>query len=101
MRSTDPVVVVVDRPEPARALDQLSVVGIGRIDVLVARSASRAGREVVRALDTRHDVQHVLAPPGLGGLVQYQAVTAPIAVGDLTVEPDGQRLRISDLASQM
>lgn len=91
----DPVVVVVDRPDPARALGQLAVAGVDRIDVLVARSPSRAGREAVRALDARHDIGHVLAPAGLGGRVPYMTVTEPVAVGKLTVEPSAQRLGVS------
>ena len=97
---TDPVVVVVDRPDPARVLGQLAAAGIDRIDVLVARSASRAGREAVRVLDARFEVAHVLAPAGLGGQVSYETVTGPVAVGGLTVEPAAARLRVApELAS--
>ena len=100
VQHTDPVVVVVDRPDPARALSQLAVAGIDRIDVLVARSASRAGREAVRALDARIDIGHVLAPAGLGGRIPYETVTGPVAVGGLTIEPAAERLRVSaELAS--
>ncbi len=100
VHDTDPVVVVVDRPDPARALGQLAAAGIDRIDVLVARSASRAGREAVRVLDARFEVAHVLAPAGLGGRVSYQTVTGPVAVGGLTVEPAAARLRVApELAS--
>lgn len=100
VQQLDPVVVVIDRPDPARALGRLAVAGIDRIDVLVARSASRAGREAVRALDARHDIGQVLAPAGLGGRVPYEAVTEPVAVGGLTVEPAAQRLDVAaELAS--
>ncbi len=100
VRSSDPVVVVVDRPDPARALGQLAAAGIDRIDVLVARSASRAGREAVRALDARHDIAHVLAPAGLGGNIAYATVTEPVTVAGLTVEPAAKRLAVSvELAS--
>ena len=100
VQHTDPVVVVVDRPDPARALGQLAAAGIDRIDVLIARSASRAGREAVRALDARHDISQVFAPVGLGGRVPYDAVTAPVAVAGLTVEPTAERLHVSaELAS--
>ncbi|WP_419915504.1 ComEC/Rec2 family competence protein [Candidatus Poriferisodalis sp.] len=96
----DPVVVVVDRPDPARALGQLAVAGIDRIDVLVARSASRAGREAVRALHARHDIGQVLAPAGLGGRVPHEVVTEPVVVAGLTVEPAAERLHVSaELAS--
>ena len=100
VHDTDPVVVVVDRPDPARALGQLAAAGIERIDVLVARSASRAGREAVRVLDARFEVAHVLAPAGLGGRVSYETVTGPVIVGGLTVEPAAARLRVApELAS--
>ena len=100
VQHTDPVVVVVDRPDPARALGRLHAAGIDRIDVLVARSASRAGREAVRALDARHDVAHVLAPAGLGGRVPHETVTEPVVVAGLTVEPAAERLHVSaELAS--
>ena len=92
---TDPVVVVVDRPDPARALGQLAVAGIDRIDVLVARSASRAGREAVRALHVRHDIGQVLAPEGLGGRVPHQVVAEPVKVAGIAIEPDGERLRVA------
>ena len=92
---TEPVVVVVDRPDPARALGQLAVAGIDHVDVLVARSASRAGREAVRALHTRHDIGHTLAPTGLGGRVPHQTVTEPVVVAGLAVEPVGERVRVS------
>lgn len=96
----DPVVVVVDRPDPARALGQLAAAGIDRIDVLVARSASRAGREAVRTLDTRHEIGRVLAPASLGGRIPYEAVTEPVLVDGLIVEPAAQRLGVStELAS--
>lgn len=95
VQQTYPVVVVVDRPDPARALDQLAAAGIKRIDVLVARSLSRAGREAVRALDARHDIVRVLAPAGLGGRVAHETVTESVAVGGLTVEPSAQRLSVS------
>ncbi len=95
VQQTDPVVVVVDRPDPARALDQLAAAGIDRIDVLVARSPSRAGREAVRALAARHDIVRVLAPAGLGGRVAHETVTESVAVGGLTVEPSAQRLSVS------
>ncbi|WP_423922026.1 ComEC/Rec2 family competence protein [Candidatus Poriferisodalis sp.] len=91
----DPTVVVVDRPDAARALDQLATAGVDDIDVLVARSASRAGREAVRALDARHEIANLLAPAGLGGRVPYNSVTEPVAVGGLVVEPAAQRLRVS------
>ena len=91
----DPTVVVVDRPDPARALDALAAAGIDDIDVLVARSASRAGREAVRALDARHKIARVLAPVGLGGSVPHAAVTEPVIVGGLVVEPTDERLRVS------
>ena len=100
VQHTDPVVVVVDRPDPARALGQLNAAGIDRIDVLVARSASRAGREAVRVLVARHDVAHVLAPAGLGGRVPHETVTEPVVVAGLTVEPTAERLHVSaELAS--
>ena len=100
VHDTDPVVVVVDRPDPARALGQLAAAGIERIDVLVARSASRAGREAVRVLDARFEVAHVLAPAGFGGRVSYETVTGPVVVGGLTVEPAAARLRVApELAS--
>ena len=96
----DPVVVVVDRPDPARALGQLAAAGIDRIDVLVARSASRAGREAVRTLDARYEIDRVLAPAGLGGRIPYEAVTEPVLVDGLIVEPAAQRLGVSaELAS--
>jgi competence protein ComEC len=100
VQHTDPVVVVVDRPDPARALGQLAVAGIDRIDVLVARSASRAGREAVRALDSRHDISRVLAPAGLGGRVPYVTVTEPVLVAGLKIELAAERLRVvPELAS--
>ena len=92
---TDPVVVVVDRPDPARALGQLSAAGIDRIDVVVARSASRAGREAVRALHARHDIGQVLAPTGFGGRVPHQTVAEPVKVAGIAIEPDGERLRVA------
>ena len=95
VQHTDPVVVVVDRPDPARALDRLGAAGIDRIDVLVARSASRAGREAVRALDARHDIGHVLAPAGFGGRVPHETVTEPVAVAGLVIEPAAERLSVS------
>ncbi len=96
----DPVIVVVDRPDPARALGQLAVAGIDRIDVLVARSASRTGREAVRALHARHDIGQVLAPAGLGGRVPHEVVTAPVVVAGLRVEPAAERLHVTaELAS--
>ncbi|MCY3892554.1 MAG: ComEC/Rec2 family competence protein [Acidimicrobiaceae bacterium] len=91
----DPVIVVVDRPDPSRALGQLAAAGIDRIDVLVARSASRSGREAVRAVHARHDIGQVLAPAGLGGRVTYEAVTEPVRVAGLTVEPAAERLHVS------
>ncbi|WP_419923338.1 ComEC/Rec2 family competence protein [Candidatus Poriferisodalis sp.] len=91
----DPTVVVIDRPDAARALDQLATAGIDDIDVLIARSASRAGREAVRAVHERHSVARVLAPVSLGGLVQYSAVTGPTPVGDLVVDAIGERLSVS------
>ena len=91
----DPIVVVVDRPDPARALDTLAAAGIDDIDVLVARSASRAGREVVRALDARHEIARVLAPVGLGGSVSHEALRQPVAVGGLQVTPSAGRLDIA------
>ena len=93
--SIDPTVVVIDRPDAARALDQLATAGIGDIDVLIARSASRAGREAVRALHERHSVESVLAPASLGGFVRYSAVTGPTPVGDLVVDTIGERLSVS------
>ncbi len=93
--SIDPTVVVIDRPDAARALDQLATAGIGDIDVLIARSASRAGREAVRALHERHSVARVLAPTALGGLVPYSAVTGSTPVGDLVVDAIGERLSVS------
>ena len=96
----DPVIVVVDRPDPARALGQLAVAGIDRIDVLVARSASRTSREAVRALHARHDIGQVLAPLGLGGRVPHEVVTAPVVVAGLRVEPAAERLHVTaELAS--
>ncbi len=95
----DPTVVVIDRPDAARALDQLATAGINDIDVLIARSASRAGREAVRALHERHSVALVLAPSSLGGLVPYSAVTAPTPVGDLVVDAIGERLHVNPAVS--
>ncbi|WP_420443866.1 ComEC/Rec2 family competence protein [Candidatus Poriferisodalis sp.] len=91
----EPTVVVVDRPDPARALDALAAAGIDDIDVLVARSASRAGREAVRALDARHEIARVLAPVGFGGSVSHEALRQPVAVGGLQVEPSAGRLDIA------
>lgn len=88
----DPTVVVVDRPDASRALDQLATAGIRDIDVLVARSASRAGREAVRALAARHEIDRVLAPQSLGGSVPYVAVRAAVDVAGLRVTPSAERL---------
>ncbi len=92
----NPAVVIVDRPDPARALDQLNAAGVDRIEVVVARSASRATREAIRVLDARHDVTQILAPAGLGGLVKYEPVTEAVVVSGLRIEPDGERLHVSD-----
>ncbi|WP_419841343.1 ComEC/Rec2 family competence protein [Candidatus Poriferisodalis sp.] len=92
---TNPTMVVVDRPDPARALDRLAAAGIEHIEVLVARSASRAGREAVRALDARVEVAYVLAPAGLGGRVPYEAVAEPVTVAGLLIEPAGERLAVA------
>ena len=91
----EPTMVVIDRPDAARALDHLATAGIDDIDVLIARSASRAGREAVRAVLERHSVTLVLAPASLGGLVRYNAVTEPTLVGDLVVDAVGERLSVS------
>lgn len=96
VHSVDPTVVVVDRPDAVRLLDRLATSGVADIDVLVARSASRVGREAVRAVAARHEITRVLAPSGLGGSVPYASVAEPIAVGELLVEPSGERLEISD-----
>ncbi len=88
----EPVVVVIDRPDAARALGQLATAGIGDIDVLVVRSASRAGREAVRALATRHGIRSVLAPERLGGTVPYTPVREPVTVSGLQIAPAGERL---------
>lgn len=91
----DPVVVVVDRPDPARALGRLAASGIDHIDVLVARSPSRAGREAVRTLDARLEIGRVLAPASLGGRIPYEAVTEPVLVDGLVVERAAERLVVS------
>ncbi|WP_419945846.1 ComEC/Rec2 family competence protein [Candidatus Poriferisodalis sp.] len=87
-----PTVVVVDRPDASRALDRLATAGIDGIDVLVARSASRAGREAVRALAARHEIGRVLAPEGLGGSVPYTPVRSTVTVGGLRVAASAERL---------
>ncbi len=92
VHNVEPAVVVIDRPDAARALDQLATAGIGDIDVLVVRSASRAGREAVRALAARYEVRSVLAPERLGGTVPYTPVREPITVGGLQIAPAGERL---------
>jgi len=43
----------------------------------------------------RHDIGQVLAPAGLGGRVTYEAVTEPVRVAGLTVEPAAERLHVS------
>ncbi len=88
----NPAIVVIDRPDAARALDHLATTGIDDIDVLVASSASRAGREAVRALAARHEIRSVLAPERLGGAVPYTPVREPITVGGLQIEAVGERL---------
>lgn len=88
----DPAVVVIDRPDAARALDHLATAGIDDIDVLVVRSASRAGREAVRALAARHEIRRVLAPERLGGTVPYTPVREPVTVDGLQIAPAGERL---------
>lgn len=92
VHGVDPTVVVIDRPDAAWALDQLATVGVGDIDVLIARSASRAARDAVRAVHERHRIAQLLAPPGLGGRVPYATPNEPIAVGSVIVELDGERL---------
>ncbi len=93
--SVDPTVVVVDRPDASRALDQLAAAGIASIDVLVARSASRTGRETVRALAARLDLGRVLGPESFGGSVPYTPVRGVVDVGELRVVASAQRLDIS------
>ena len=88
----NPAIVVIDRPDAARALDHLATAGIDDIDVLVVRSASRAGREAVRALAARHEIRSVLAPERLGGTIPYTPVREPITVGGLQIEAAGERL---------
>lgn len=92
VHNVEPAIVVIDRPDAARALDQLATAGIGDIDVLVVRSASRAGREAVRALAARHEIGRVLAPERLGGRVPYAPVREPITVSGLQIAPAGERL---------
>ena len=62
------VIVVMDRPDPAWALDRLADVGVRDIDLLVALSPSRSGREAVRAIQSRHQVDELWTPPGFGTL---------------------------------
>lgn len=88
----NPAIVVIDRPDAAKALDHLATAGIDDIDVLVVRSASRAGREAVRALAARHEIRSVLAPERLGGTIPYTPVREPITVGGLQIEAAGERL---------
>lgn len=66
-------VVIVDRPGPAWVLDQLGTSGVRRIDLLIARSSSRAGREAVRAIQSRHDVAQLWVPGGFGTPPGYHA----------------------------
>lgn len=92
VHGTEPTVVVIDRPDASRALDELATAGIDGIDVLVARSASRAGREAVRTLAARHEIGLVFAPEGLGGLVPYTPVRSPVTVSGLRIAASAERL---------
>ena len=99
VHGVEPTVVVVDRPDASRALDQLATAGIDGIDVLIARSASRAGREAVRALAARHEVGRVLAPEGLGGSVPYTPVRGTVTVGGLRITAAAERLETAPAAA--
>lgn len=101
VHGVQPTVVVIDRPDAARALDHLATAGIDDIDVLVARSASRAGREAVRALAARHEIGRVLAPDSLGGMVPYTPVRQPTTVGGLQLASSGKRLEATPAVASM
>ncbi|MDG2111629.1 MAG: ComEC/Rec2 family competence protein, partial [Actinomycetota bacterium] len=89
--STQPMVVVIDRPPAAWTLGQLRIAGIRHVDVLITRSRSAQAAETVAALTSRVDIELVLAPGRLRGSVVV-VVDEPVRVGPLWVRREGQRL---------
>jgi len=92
--SLDPAIVVVDRPEPAWALAQLRQAGMRRVDVLVLRSASRAGEGAARAITARLSVGEIWAPRALPSIGAGR-VTDEMDLGPLAIGPAGSRLRVT------
>ncbi len=79
-------IVVVDRPDPAWALDRLAAVKVEDIDLLVALSSSRAGREVVRAIQSRHQIDELWTPQGFGTL-DNSSITSARVITEATQLP--------------
>ncbi len=92
--------IAVDRPDAAWVLDRLAASGIGgregEIDLLVALSSSRAGREAVRVIQSRFKVAELWTPPGFGyssagsgnatksgDATRHRVINEPTSVGEL------------------
>jgi hypothetical protein len=89
------VVLVLDRGDPGRLLDQLRQRGVRRVDVLVSTGGSRTAAGVVAVLRSRLPVRLVLAPDG--HRIRDAAVPAPrttFDVGGLRVEVAEVRPRL-------
>ena len=69
-QARDFTAVIVDRPDPAWVLDRLATTGTGKargeLDLVVALSTSRSGREAVRAIQSRYQIAELWTPPGFG-----------------------------------
>lgn len=86
------VVIVGSRADPADVVEALRRVRLGRIDLVIATSGSRATGRVVAIVDRRFEVVDVWAPAG--HQVPGARVVAPFAglVGSLVIgqSPEGQ-----------
>ncbi len=94
--SSEPSVVVMDRPGASWALGALRGAGVDHIDVLVSRSTSRSSEQAVAVLGARVGIEEVWAAGSmrLPDGVALTIVEIPTVLAGAVVSPDGERLRV-------
>jgi competence protein ComEC len=91
----DAVVLLVDRGDPGRILDQLRNRGVRRVDVLVSIGGSRNAAGVVAVLRSRLPVRVVLAP--VGHRIRGATVPPPRSAVDV----GGLRLEVTEVQPRL
>jgi len=91
-RAGGATVVALDGPSPAAVLQELRRLRVGRIDLLVIRSSSRATASAIGVLEARHPIGRRIEPgsgPAAVTVGGMRVRLAPESTGRLAVTVEG------------